>query len=151
MSSSCAMRSRQSYRPWGATINTTENGAGPGLRILLVDDNEDASMSMAELLTLCGHHVRIAGDGPMALEAAAQFAPQLVLSDIGLPGMDGYQLAPALRHLAGSRRMVLAAVTGYGQPADRERALTAGFDHHLIKPLEAEILLRFIDAQAGLT
>jgi len=106
---------------------------------------------MAELLTLCGHYVRTAGDGPMALEAAAQFAPQLVLSDIGLPGMDGYQLAPELRRLAGSRRMVLAAVTGYGQPADRERALTAGFDHHLIKPLEAEILLRFIDAQAGLT
>ena len=106
---------------------------------------------MAELLTLCGHQVRTASDGVTALEAAAQFAPQLVLSDIGLPGMDGYQLAPALRRLAGSRRMVLAAVTGYGQPADRERALTAGFDHHLIKPLEAEILLRFIDAQAGLT
>lgn len=106
---------------------------------------------MAELLTLCGYDVRTASDGAKALEAAAQFAPQLVLSDIGLPGMDGYQLAPALRRLAGSRPMVLAAVTGYGQPADRERAFMAGFDHHLIKPLEAENLLRFIDAQAGLT
>lgn len=103
---------------------------------------------MAELLTLYGHDVRTAGDGTMALAAAAQFAPQLVLSDIGLPGMDGYELAPALRLLAGQRRMVLAAVTGYGQAADRERAITAGFDHYLVKPLTADILLRFIDAQA---
>lgn len=106
---------------------------------------------MAELLVLCGHEVRTAGDGVKALEAAALFRPQLVLSDIGLPGMDGYELAPALRRLAGSRPMILAAVTGYGQPTDRQRAMNAGFDHHLIKPLEADILLRFIEAQAGLT
>jgi CheY-like chemotaxis protein len=142
-------RHRQPYRPSGATINNSESDISAGLRILLVDDNEDASSSMAELLTLCGHDVRTAGDGPKALEAAAQFAPQLVLSDIGLPGMDGYQLAPALRRLAGSRRVVLAALTGYGQPMDRERAIEAGFDHHLIKPLEAETLLQFIGAQAA--
>jgi CheY-like chemotaxis protein len=144
-------RRRQPYDLRGITINTSENDIGHGLRILLVDDNEDASSSMAELLTLCGHDVRIAGDGVKALETAAQFVPQLVLSDIGLPGMDGYQLAPALRRLAGSRPMVLAALTGYGQPMDRERALTAGFDHHLTKPLQAEILLRFVDAQAAFT
>jgi CheY-like chemotaxis protein len=117
------------------------------LRILLVDDNEDASASMADLLTLYGHEVRTAGDGVQALAAAAQFAPQLVLSDIGLPGMDGYELAPALRRAAGARPMVLAAVTGYGQASDRARAITAGFDHHLIKPLGADALLRFIDEQ----
>lgn len=123
MCSPCALQAAGSepYRPSGLMINTSESATGPGFRILLVDDNEDASMSMAELLTLCGHQVRIAGDGATALAAAAQFAPQLVLSDIGLPGMDGYQLAPALRHLAGSRRMVLATVTGYGQRADRAR------------------------------
>lgn len=117
------------------------------MRILLVDDNEDASTSMADLLSLYGHQVRIAANGALALDIAAQFQPQLVLSDIGLPGMDGYALAPALRELAGERRMVMAAVTGYGQSSDRERAIYAGFDHHLVKPLAADVLLRFIEEQ----
>ena len=117
------------------------------MRILLVDDNEDASASMSDLLSLYGHHVRIAANGASALAIAAQFHPQLVLSDIGLPGMDGYALAPALRQLAGDRRMVMAAVTGYGQSSDREHAIRAGFDHHLVKPLAADALLRFIDEQ----
>jgi CheY-like chemotaxis protein len=117
------------------------------MRILLVDDNEDASASMADLLSLYGHQVRIAANGAVALDIAAHFQPQLVLSDIGLPGMDGYALAPALRKLAGDRRMVMAAVTGYGQSSDRERAIHAGFDHHLVKPLAADVLLRFIDEQ----
>lgn len=117
---------------------------------MLVDDNDDASTSMAELLSLYGHEVRTAASGALALEVAAQFNPQLVLSDIGLPGMDGYQLAPALRRMAGGNRVVLAAVTGYGQSSDRERALNAGFDHHLIKPLTADALLEFINEQVDL-
>jgi len=100
---------------------------------------------MSDLLSLYGHQVRTAANGASALDIAKQFHPQLVLSDIGLPGMDGYALAPALRQLAGDRRMVMAAVTGYGQSSDRERAIRAGFDHHLVKPLAAEALL--IDEQ----
>lgn len=132
-------------------INISASNKGQGLRILLVDDNEDASASMAELLALYGYDVRTAGDGMQALAAAAQFAPQLVLSDIGLPGMNGYELAPALRRQAGARPMVLAAVTGYGQASDRARAMSAGFDHHLIKPLGADALLRFINEQVAHT
>ena len=121
------------------------------MRILLVDDNEDASASMAELLSLYGHDVRRAASGLAALEIAAQFHPQLVLSDIGLPGMDGYALAPALRRVVGERRMGLAAVTGYGQSSDRDRAMRAGFDHYLVKPLAADALLSFIHEQVQST
>ena len=116
-------------------------------RILLVDDNEDASVSMAELLQLCGYEVRTAANGAEALRLAAEFEPQLVLSDIGLPGMNGYELAQALRQEAGGRRIALAAVTGYGQSGDRARAAEAGFDHFLVKPLAADALLKFIHDQ----
>jgi CheY-like chemotaxis protein len=121
--------------------------AAAKLRILLVDDNEDASLSMAELLQLYGYEVRTAADGRQALDLAAEFEPELVLSDIGLPGMDGYQLAQALRQAAGPRKMALAAVTGYGQSGDRARAAEAGFDHFLVKPLAADALLKFIHDQ----
>jgi CheY-like chemotaxis protein len=132
---------------FGVQTNTTPTQAADRLRILLVDDNEDASLSMAELLALYGYEVRTAADGREALKLAAEFEPQLVLSDIGLPGMSGYELARALRQEAGGRGMSLAAVTGYGQSADRARAAEAGFDHFLVKPLAADALLKFIHDQ----
>jgi CheY-like chemotaxis protein len=138
---------QQPYRVPGAQIDTNPTSATGKLRILLVDDNEDASVSMAELLALYGHDVRTAGDGMQALSTAVEFQPQLVLSDIGLPGMNGYQLAQALRQAAGARRMIIAAVTGYGQSGDKARAVEAGFDHYLIKPLAADALLKFIHEQ----
>lgn len=124
-----------------------DNGAG--FRILLVDDNEDANDSMAALLELLDYDVRTATDGATALTMTAEFEPQLVLSDIGLPGMDGYQLAPALRRVAGERKIIIAAATGYGHASDRARSLAAGFDHHLVKPLDADALLAFVAQQAA--
>ena len=127
----------------------TLNDKGAGFRILLVDDNEDANDSMAALLELLDYDVRTATDGATALKTTSEFQPQLILSDIGLPGMDGYELAPALRKAAGSRKLVIAAATGYGHASDRARSLAAGFDHHLVKPLDADALLEFVAQQAA--
>ena len=118
-------------------------------RVLLIDDNEDAKESMAALLELLGYQVRTATDGEAALRVASEFEPQLILSDIGLPGMDGYQLAPALRKAAGDRKVIIAAATGYGHASDRLRSQAAGFDHHLVKPLDADTLLDFVAQQAA--
>jgi PAS domain S-box-containing protein len=113
-------------------------------RILVVDDNGDAAESLALVLGMTGHEVRLAGDGPSALAAAAEFRPEIVLLDIGLPGMDGYEVARRLRSGDGPRDMSLVALTGYGQDADRERARAAGFDHHLVKPASPEAILAIL-------
>lgn len=109
-------------------------------RILVVDDNVDAAESMALLLQLGGHAVRTAHDGPSGVHAAQEFAPDAVLLDIGLPGMNGYEVAQQMRRDARLRDTILIAVTGYGSSEDRARALEAGFDHHLTKPVEPEAL-----------
>lgn len=118
-------------------------------RILLIDDNEDANESMGSLLKLLNYDVRTANDAESGLKAAVEFEPHLILSDIGLPGTDGYQLAPALRKAAGDRKLILAAATGYGLASDRSRSQAAGFDYHLVKPLDADALLDFIAQQAA--
>jgi len=112
---------------------------GRGLRVLLVDDNVDAALTLAELLAAMGCETRVAHDGPAALVAAQDFAPRLVLLDIGLPVMDGYELAARLRR-NGLDHAFVAALTGYGQPEDRERSRRAGFDDHFVKPMAPETL-----------
>jgi len=104
-----------------------------GQRILVVDDNQDGAQLLADLLALRGHTVRVAYDGPAALEVLATFDATLALVDIGLPGMDGHELARKIRERGVAVRLV--AVTGYGRDTDRERALASGFDEHLVKPL----------------
>ena len=121
----------------------------PGFRVLLIDDNDDANESMAALLELVGYDVRTAVNGATALTLTAQFEPQLILSDIGLPDMDGYQLAPALRQITGLRKVILVAATGYGNANDKQRSQVAGFDHHLVKPFDADMLLDFVATQAA--
>jgi PAS domain S-box-containing protein len=118
-------------------------------RILLIDDNVDANESMGSLLRLLDYDVRTAGDAESGLAAALEFEPHLILSDIGMPGMDGYALVPALRKAAGERKVVIAAATGYGLASDRARAHAAGFDHHLVKPLDADALLDFVAQQVA--
>ena len=125
-----------------------KSGATPraGCRILVVDDNRDAAEATKVLLELGGHEVKMVGDGSEALASAPVFAPDVVLLDIGLPMMDGYQVAQRLREVAQTRASCLIALTGYGQPADRERARVAGFDHHLTKPADPDALLALVDA-----
>jgi len=110
------------------------------LRVLLVDDHEEAVKALGTLLELWGHEVRVALDGPSALDAAGELRPELVLLDIGLPEMDGWEVARRLRQLPGAAGAVLVALTGYGQRADRERSREAGFDHHLVKPVDPGVL-----------
>ncbi len=105
-------------------------------RILVVDDNVDAAESLALLLQMEGHEVRTMHDGPSALDTAASFRPEVIFLDIGLPRMDGYEVARRLRGQVGLKQTVLVALTGYGQDEDRRRAETAGFNAHLIKPAD---------------
>jgi CheY-like chemotaxis protein len=109
-------------------------------RILLVDDNREAAESLGMLLRFLGADVRIAYTGQDALAAYADYRPAFVLLDIGMPGMDGYEVARRLRAQESGRRAVLIALTGWGQEEDRRRARDAGFDHHLIKPADISTL-----------
>jgi PAS domain S-box-containing protein len=109
-----------------------------GLKILVVDDNRDAADTCAMLLEASGHHVQTAYTGRQALELARTFRPHAMLLDIGLPDLDGYRLAQQIRGTPWGRGAVLVAVTGWGQEQDRQRAVAAGFDHHLVKPISAD-------------
>jgi len=110
------------------------------LRILIVDDNADSANSLAMILNLSGHVAEPVYGAAEALERAAALDPEIVLLDIGLPGMDGYEVARLLRSRGSSARLV--ALTGYGQPEDVRRARDAGFDTHLVKPVDLQHLLR---------
>ena len=107
-----------------------------GCRVLVVDDNVDAVQSLGKLLELSGYQVRLAYDGPSAVEAATDMCPDVVLLDIGLPGLTGYEVAERIRQQPLLDGTMLVALTGYGQAADRQRSKEAGFDHHLVKPAE---------------
>jgi CheY-like chemotaxis protein len=109
-----------------------------------VDDNQDAARSMAMLLRMAGHTVHLAHDGPGALQAAEVHHPQVVLLDIGLPGLDGFEVARRLRSRPEFARTLLAAMTGYGQEEDRRQSRAAGIDHHFVKPIDPETLLDFL-------
>jgi CheY-like chemotaxis protein/two-component sensor histidine kinase len=114
------------------------------LRILVVDDNADAATGLSKLLGILGHDVKIAYDGRKALEIGRSFRPEVVLLDIGLPGMDGYQVVKQLRMEECCKDALIIAVSGYGQEEDRNRSKVAGFDYHLVNPIDYEVLMRFL-------
>jgi DNA-binding response OmpR family regulator len=107
---------------------------------LIVDDNVDSAVSLAILLQLQRHEVNVAYDGPGALEAARRYRPEIVIIDIGLPGMDGHEVSLRLREVDGGEHLLLVAMTGYGQVDDRVRSQKAGFDAHLVKPVDMAAL-----------
>jgi PAS domain S-box-containing protein len=124
----------------GASIPDNSDIIASPSRVLVVDDNLDAAESMATWLQLAGHDVQTAYGGPAALEAAVAFRPTIVLLDIGLPGMDGHEVARLLRKTPGLDNAWLIALTGYGRKADIQLSEDAGFDHHLVKPADPQML-----------
>jgi CheY-like chemotaxis protein/anti-sigma regulatory factor (Ser/Thr protein kinase) len=126
-----------------ATANPNQLPAR-SLRVLVVDDNVDTVLSFSMLLRACGHDVHTAHDGMEAVHAALEYCPDVVLLDIGLPVLNGYEVARRIRLEPTLEHVVLIALTGYGQEADRKTALQAGFDHHLVKPARLEQLQKIL-------
>ena len=138
-----------------ATFSSSERISGPGeaagtkRRILVVDDNRDAAESLGMMLGLLGNEVRTAADGLSAVEAAEQFRPDMILLDIGLPKLNGYDACRRIREQAWSGGIRIVALTGWGQDEDRQRSKAAGFDHHLVKPVELTDLQQLLVAKPG--
>jgi len=120
---------------------------GAPRRVLVIEDHDDAREMLRNLLLLLGHEVHEACDGASGIEEARRLRPDAALIDIGLPGIDGYEVARRIRAEVPGARLV--AVTGYGQPEDRERALDAGFDVHLVKPIDPEQLQRLLATRSA--
>jgi CheY-like chemotaxis protein len=123
-----------------AQATTTEPAATPPLRILIVDDNRDSADMLATLLKSSGHETCTANDGLAAVDAAANLQPDVIFMDIGLPVLNGYEAARRIRELQCDKKPVLVALTGWGQDADRRRSESAGFDAHLVKPVDDRVL-----------
>jgi CheY-like chemotaxis protein len=128
----------------GAPATKTIAAAIRGARILVVDDNVDMARAMGRLLQLLGHDVKTAHDGPTAIELARSYHPEFILLDIGLPGIDGYQVATMLRQERCCAGAIFIAISGYGQEEDRRRSRDAGFDYHLVKPIDHHTLMSLI-------
>ncbi|MEO8629323.1 MAG: response regulator [Betaproteobacteria bacterium] len=124
----------------GTQTESTQSSNDGGRRVLVVDDNADAAESIGTLLEIFGHSVQIAGDGEGALKRAREFQPEAIVLDIGLPGIDGYEVARRLRERPEMQNTIMLAVSGYGRPDDVKRALDAGFDHHLVKPADPDAI-----------
>jgi CheY-like chemotaxis protein len=130
--------------PAPSAASDREPAAGGRRRVLVVDDNKDAALTLSMMLDLMGSEARIAYSGFEALEVAEQFRPEVVLLDIGMPGLNGYDTARRLREQPWGRDIVLVALTGWGQNEDRQRSQAAGFDDHVVKPIEPAALEKLL-------
>jgi CheY-like chemotaxis protein len=115
-------------------------------RVMVVDDNLDSADTLVECLTLMGHATLKAHDGRQAVDAATDFRPEVILLDIGLPGLTGHEVCRRIRGQPWGRRIVMVALTGWGQDEDRRRSREAGFDHHFVKPVDPAVLAELLDA-----
>ena len=132
-----------SNEPAATRAGSEPSAQGRSRRVLVVDDNVDAAELLGDALQMLGHEVAVVHDGPAALAAVERFRPDLAVLDVGLPQMDGHELARRLRALVPECRLI--ALTGYGQEADRARSMEAGFDVHLVKPVNLAQLAQFVD------
>ncbi|HEY5313799.1 MAG TPA: ATP-binding protein, partial [Pirellulales bacterium] len=139
-------RETQMYERPPATRPGTTRPAQVRRRVLVIDDSVPTAQSMARVLELWNHDVRVCYDAASALKVAEEFQPQVVLSDISLPGMDGYQFARQLRQISGMDNTRLIAITGHGHDVDRQRSSAAGFDQHLLKPVSPDELAEIMSA-----
>jgi CheY-like chemotaxis protein len=117
---------------------------GNGARVLVVDDDPDQTVGLVHVLELVGFTAKSAHDGPSALESARSFAPAAIVLDVGIPGMDGYEVARQLRKDQSGKRVLLIAVTGHGTEDDQDRSREVGFDHHLVKPVDLKNLIALL-------
>jgi CheY-like chemotaxis protein len=122
---------------------------GTGARVLVVDDDPDQAVGLVHVLELVGFTVKTAQDGPSALAAARSFEPAAILLDVGIPGLDGYEVARQLRQEDQGKRLLLIAVTGHGTGDDHDRSREAGFDHHLVKPIDLQNLIALLIAKVS--
>jgi len=145
--------------PLAADNQRSEPAARPGSdhrrtanpkKILVVDDNREAADSMVWLVSTTGHDVRVAYDGHQALSVAATFVPDILLLDLGMPGLNGFEVAKQIRLQPWGESMTLIAVTGWGQERDRRRAAEAGFDAHLVKPVKTSELLSALELRRSI-
>ena len=129
-----------------STLSVSETGQPTtrSLRVLVVDDNVDTVLSFTMLLQASGHDAQAAHDGPTAVQAALDYRPDVMLLDIGLPGLNGYEVAKRIRQQPDLKNVVLVALTGYGQEADRQTSLQAGFNQHLVKPVPFDQLQQIL-------
>ena len=138
--------------PPPATVAVSSPTSLPARCILIVDDNRDAAMSLASLMEITGNETHTAHDGQEAVEAAARLRPDVILLDIGLPKLNGFEACRQIRAAPWGKSIVIVALTGWGQADDRRKSLEAGFDGHLVKPADYDELTRLLDAlQSTLT